>query len=160
KLERSTQAEASDGVERAAFVAPCIVAQSHIARTVIVIRGHIGPAEFHWLDALLQSLGNKKHPATFRAKQPFVSVGCKRIDIALANVNGKSAQALDGVDKIDASMPPANLADLAHGRAVAIQKSDKTHRKQARAAAGRIHTFQRVEDRKPGHLDAFGFQPP
>ena len=54
-----------NGIQRPALVARGVGTQGHITAAVVVIALDVGPAEFHGLDHLLQTLGNVQDAAAF-----------------------------------------------------------------------------------------------
>src|SRR3954447_13377345 len=52
ELKRGPVAETANGIQSAAFIAPCIGAQRHIAGTVVRVVGWIGPAELYRFNSI------------------------------------------------------------------------------------------------------------
>ena len=82
---------------RSALVAAGILAEGHVSGGVVVVSGHVGPAEFHRLDAILKCLIYVENAAAFGSQQPLVSVGRQSVDMAGSHIERKCAKSLNGI---------------------------------------------------------------
>ncbi len=82
----------------------------------------------------------------------------QRVDVALAHIQRKRAQTLNRIDEIDAPAAAADLADLAHGRPIAIQESHEADGEQPRALARLVDAVERIEHGKPRDVHTLRFR--
>ena len=84
-------------------------------RGILVVFCNVGPAELYWLDCILQFVRDIQDAATFGAEQPLMAIRSECIDMALPDIKGEYAQALDSINYVDAIVSAADLTDFFNG---------------------------------------------
>ncbi len=81
-------------------------------------------------------------------------IGGQRLNVRLAHVHRKCAQALDRVDKEEAAVPAADFPDGIEVRAITAQILHEADSQQTGAANGAVDFLQRREHAEPFDLNA------